>query len=132
MLTRFQPYALSLLRIIAAYIFLLHGTQKIFGWFGGLPPTLPHNVVLMLKTAGSIETIGGTLILLGLFTAPVAFILSGEMAFAYFIGHASRGPALLPAVNGGEPAVLYCFIYLFLATAGGGAWSLDRWLRKTK
>jgi len=130
MLLRFRPYALSLLRIFAAYTFLLHGTQKVFGWFGGLPATLPPNVLIMLRAAGWIETIGGVLIFLGLFTAPVAFILCGEMAFAYFIGHASRGPALLPLVNGGEPAVLYCFIYLYLATGGGGAWSLDRWLRK--
>jgi len=131
-LTRFRPYALSLLRIIAAYLFLLHGWQKAFGWFGGLPPSLPPNVLMMLRIAGWIETVGGVFILLGLFTAPVSFILCGEMAAAYFVGHASRGPALLPLVNGGEQAVLFCFIYLFLATAGGGAWSLDRWLRRKR
>lgn len=131
MLTRFRPYALSILRIIAAYIFSLHGWQKAFGLFGGLPPTLPHNILMMLKTAGWIETIGGAFLLLGLFTVPVAFILSGEMASAYFIGHASRGHALFPNVNMGEPAVLYCFIFLFLATADGGAWSLDRLLRRS-
>ena len=132
MLSRFRPYALSLLRIVAAYLFLLHAWQKAFGWFGGLPPGLPPNVLLMLRTAGWIETVGGVFILLGLFTAPVSFILCGEMAVAYFVGHASRGPALLPLLNEGEPAVLFCFIYLFLATAGGGAWSLDRWLREKR
>ena len=132
MLSRFRPYALSLLRMVAAYLFLLHGWQKAFGWFGGLPPSLPPNVLMMLRTAGWIETAGGVFILVGLFTAPVSFILSGEMAVAYFVGHASRGPVLLPLLNDGEPAVLFCFIYLFLATAGGGAWSLDRWLRKKR
>lgn len=132
MFSQFRPYALSILRIIAAYVFSLHGWQKAFGLFGGLPSTLPANALLMLKTAGWIETVGGALMLLGLFTVPVAFILCGEMAFAYFIGHASRGPALLPNVNGGEPAVLYCFIFLFLATAGGGAWSLDRLMRRSR
>jgi len=130
MLSRFRPYALSLLRIVAAYLFLLHGWQKAFGLFGGLPANLPPNVLIMLRTAGWIETVGSVFILLGLFTVPVSFILCGEMAVAYFVGHASRGPALLPLLNEGEPAVLFCFIYLFLATAGGGAWSLDRWLRK--
>src|SRR6202140_2775206 len=132
MLSRFRPYTLSLLRIVAGYLFLLHGWQKAFGGFGGLPPGLPPNVLLMLRTAGWIETVGGVFILLGLFTVPVSFILCGEMAVSYFVGHASRGPALLPLLNEGEPAVLFCFIYLFLATAGGGAWSLDRWLRKKR
>ncbi len=97
------------------------------GLFGGLPPTLPGNILLMLKTAGWIETIGGVLLLLGLFTSPVAFLLSGEMAAAYFIGHVfQNGLMFIPMKNGGETAVLFCFTYLYLATAGGGAWSLDR------
>jgi putative oxidoreductase len=133
MLSRFQPLVLSILRIVAAFVFLQHGLQKAVGLFGGLPPNLPGNLAMMLKTAGWIETIGGTCILLGLFTAPVAFVLSGEMAIAYFLGHVSRnGQPLLPMVNGGEPAVLYCFIYLYLATAGGGEWSLDRMLGRDK
>jgi putative oxidoreductase len=88
---------------------------------------------MMLKTAGWIETIGAVMLLLGLFTSPVAFVLSGEMAVAYFIGHVARGGNLLvPMLNMGEPAVLYCFIYLYLATAGGGAWSMDKLLRGSK
>ncbi len=133
MLSRFQPRALSLLRIVAGFVFLEHGTQKSLGLWGGLPPNLPANLALMLHTAGWIETVGGVLILLGLFTSPVAFLLSGEMAAAYFIGHVARnGKFLLPAFNGGEPAVLYCFLFLFLVTAGGGAWSLDRALGRDK
>jgi putative oxidoreductase len=127
MLSRFQPRILSILRIIAAIVFVPHGLQKALGLFGGLPATLPANIAIMLKTAGWIETIGGTLLLLGLMTVPVAFILSGEMAAAFFIGHvAQRGNLLVPMANGGEPAVLYCFIFLYLATSGGGPWSMDR------
>ena len=87
----------------------------------------------MLKTAGWIETVGGVCLILGLFTRPVAFILAGEMAVAYFIGHVARlGNMLVPMVNGGEPAVLYCFIYLYLATAGGGLLSMDNVLHPPK
>lgn len=133
MFSGFRSQALSILRIVAGYLFLLHGWQKAFGWFGGLPPDLPGNVVTMLKTAGWIETVGGVFILLGLFTAPVAFVLCGEMAAAYFTGHVARnGSLFLPLVNEGEPAVLFCFIYLLLATSGGGAWSLDRMLGRDK
>ena len=132
-MSRFQPAVLSLLRIVAAFVFLAHGLQKSVGLFGGLPPTLPPNILMMLKTAGWIETVGSVFLLLGLFTSPVAFILSGEMAAAYFIGHVARGGNLLvPMLNMGEPAVLYCFIYLYLATAGGGPWSLDKLLRQSK
>jgi putative oxidoreductase len=132
-LSRFRPQALSLLRIIAAFVFLAHGLQKAVGIFGGLPPQLPANLLLMLKSAGWIETIGSVFIILGLFTSPVAFILSGEMAVAYFVGHVVRnGNMLVPMANGGEPAVLYCFIYLYLATSGGGAWSMDRALGRDK
>jgi putative oxidoreductase len=132
-LSRFQPVMLSILRIVAAFVFLGHGVQKAFGLFGGLPPTLPANTLLLLKTAGWIETVGGLCLVLGLFTAPVAFILAGEMAVAYFIGHVARlGNMLVPMANGGEPAVLYCFVYLYLATAGGGPLSLDNVLRPSK
>jgi putative oxidoreductase len=127
MLSRFQPRILSILRIVTAYVFLPHGIQKAFGLFGGLPPALPANAAMMLKTAGWIEAIGGTLLLLGLFTTSVAFILCGEMAVAFFIGHVARmGNLLVPMLNGGEVAVLYCFIFLYLASAGGGVWSMDR------
>ena len=122
MLDTWAPRLLSVLRIVAAFLYLLHGTQKLFG----VPPSASGATVELasrLGAAGIIETIGGLLILLGLFTRPAAFICSGEMAFAYFLAHAPRGP--LPNTNGGELPVLYCFIFLYLAAAGGGAWSLD-------
>ncbi len=125
-LLRFQPYTLSVLRLVAGFLFLLHGTQKIFGVFdGSLPPNLPSNILLMLDTAGWLETIGGALIILGFYTSPVAFILSGEMAFAYFIGHVARSGKFLPIQNGGAEAALDCFIFLYLFTSGPGAWSID-------
>ena len=118
------PRAQALLRIVAAYLFLLHGSAKLLGL-----PHIPHFDELQLFSligfAGVLELVGGVLLLIGLFTRPVAFVLSGEMAFAYSIGHASAGTALLPLMNKGEPAVLFCFIFLFFAAAGGGAWSLD-------
>src|SRR5258708_54898 len=126
MFTKFQPQVLSILRIVSAFAFALHGWQKAFGWFGGIPPDLPANVHTLLLSAGWIETIGSVFLLLGLFTGPVAFLMSGEMAAAYFIGHVSRSGNILPVVNGGDPAVLLCFIFLYLMTAGGGPWSLDR------
>jgi putative oxidoreductase len=133
MLSRFQSQLLSVLRVMAAFVFTAHGFQKALGLFGGLPPNLPGNLAMMLKTAGWIESIGGLLILFGLFTSPVAFILSGEMAVAYFMGHVARnGQLFLPMKNEGEPAVLYCFIFLYFAAAGGGAWSLDRILGRGK
>ena len=79
----------------------------------------------MAGIAGLLEIVGGALMLIGLFTRPTAFVLSGEMAFAYFIGHASKGNALVPLLNGGELAVLYCFVFLYFAVAGAGAWSVD-------
>ncbi len=123
-LQKFQPFVLGLLRITSAYMFLLHGTAKLFA--------LPHierfdNMPLfsMLGAAGVLEVAGGGLLLLGLFTRPVAFVLSGMMAVAYFMAHASQGAVLLPLMNGGEPAALFCFIFLYLAAAGSGAWALD-------
>jgi len=119
-----QPYALAALRIVAGYMFLLHGTSKVFH----IPDT-GHGGALDLHTlagwSGVLELVGGALVLVGWFTRPAAFIVSGEMAFAYFIGHASHGNALLPLVNRGELAALYCFVFLFLAVAGPGAWSID-------
>ena len=118
------PRALALLRIVTAYLFLLHGTAKLFGF--------PHvamfdNLQLMSLPGltGILEVVGGGLLILGLFTRPVAFIVAGEMAFAYFIGHASQGNVAFPLLNGGESAVLFCFVFLFLAVAGPGAWSVD-------
>lgn len=125
-LGRLEPYALSIMRIVIGFTFTCHGTQKFLGW---LSPRGPMPFGSLPWFAGVIETFGGLLIILGLFTAPVAFILCGEMAVAYFRQHAPRG--LWPLQNGGEPAVLYCFIYLHLATRGAGAWSLDRLLRKS-
>jgi putative oxidoreductase len=120
-----SPRLLSVLRIVSALLFMQHGSQKLFGFppspqlSGPLPP--------LLLTAGVLEFFGGALLLLGLFTRPVAFLLSGEMAVAYFRSHAPRG--LWPVLNGGELAVLYCFLFLYLSVAGGGEWSVDA-LRK--
>jgi putative oxidoreductase len=124
----FEPYALSLLRIVVGFTFSCHGYQKVFGLFGGLGHGATAHLGSLLGVAGILETIGGGLIFLGLFTRPVAFILCGEMAVAYFHQHAPRG--LWPISNGGELAVLYCFIFLLLVSAGAGPWSLDRAVRK--
>jgi putative oxidoreductase len=113
---------LSVLRIIAAFILIAHGTQKLFGF----PATEPQSSVPLVSIfglAGVLETFGGLLLLLGLFTRPLAFVLSGEMAVAYFMFHAPRG--FWPLLYHGETPVLLCFIFLFLASAGGGVWSLD-------
>jgi len=118
------PRAQALLRIVTAYMFLLHGTTKLLG--------VPHVAMFdklelfsLVGVAGLIELAGGVLLLLGLFTRPAAFIMSGEMAFAYFMAHGSRGNVLVPMLNQGELAVLYCFVFLFFAAAGPGAWSVD-------
>jgi putative oxidoreductase len=114
---------LSVLRIVAAVLFLQHGLAKFFGF--------PHvamfdnlNLVSLIGVAGLIEIVGSVFLLLGLFTRLAAFIMSGEMAFAYFMSHAPRG--FFPILNNGESAVLFCFLFLYFAVAGGGAWSLDQ------
>jgi putative oxidoreductase len=112
------PRLLSLLRIVVALGFIEHGTSKFFG----LPP-FPMPLNPLLYVAGTLELVGGALILLGLFTRPVAFVLSGQMAVAYFLAHAPQG--FFPANNGGEAAMLYTFVFLYLAAAGAGPWSLD-------
>ena len=114
----------ALLRIVAGLLLFCPGALKLFGWFGGMPAGF--TLTPLLRTAGWIEVIGGPLLMLGLFTRPVAFICSGEMAVAYFKGHFPRG--FLPVQNHGEPAVLLCFIFLFLSAAGAGPFSVDEWL----
>lgn len=117
-----RPRVLSILRIVAAVLFFEHGTQKIFGF-----PEAQHvpEVLSLSWFAGIIEVIGGALLIAGLFTRPVAFLLSGEMAFAYWMAHAPR--SLFPVLNGGDAAILFCFLFLYLVFAGGGVWSLDAW-----
>jgi putative oxidoreductase len=118
------PRAQGLLRIVTAFLFLQHGTSKLlhiphFAYFDQL------QVLSLIGFAGMLEIVGSLLILVGLFTRPVALILSGEMAVAYFMVHAPQGNFFMPSLNQGEPAVLYCFVFLFLAAAGAGAWSID-------
>lgn len=119
---RWAPYLQSVLRIVVAFLYICHGTQKLLGFPSAAPsPGVP--IASLLGLASGLEIIGGTLLLLGLFTRPVAFLLSGEMAVAYFMVHAPRG--FWPLVNRGEPAVFFCFVWLFFAAAGAGPWSLD-------
>ncbi len=126
---RVRPYVLSLLRIVAGFGFCLHGFQKIFGVFGGAGGSgQPAQFFSLIWVAGILELGGGLLVLVGLFTSPVAFLLSGQMAVAYFVAHAPRG--FWPVLNGGELAMLYSFLFLYLFAAGGGPWSLDGLLRK--
>ena len=124
MLHSLAPRALSVLRIMAGFTFSLHGFQKLFGFFGGMGGKGVTAVFpSLIWMGGFLETFGGLLILFGLFTRPVAFVLCGEMAVAYFRQHSPRGT--WPILNGGELAVLYCFIFLYLAVAGPGSVSLD-------
>lgn len=118
------PYLLSILRIMAAFLFIQIGSAKILAFPGAVMPgggTAPLST--LPGFAGAMELVGGTFLLLGLFTRPVAFILAGEMAFAYFIGHAQQG--FWPVLNLGGPAVSFAFLWLYLSAAGGGPWSLD-------
>jgi len=123
--SKWSPVLLSVLRIVTGFLFMQHGGMKLLGF----PGAGDHKVELMslMGFAGCLELIGGGLILIGLFTRPVAFILAGEMAFAYFMAHAPQG--FWPVLNQGESAVLFCFVFLYLSAAGGGPWSLDRAMR---
>ncbi|MEI8154999.1 MAG: DoxX family protein [Hyphomicrobiales bacterium] len=123
----YSPYVRSIVRIVVALLFLEHGLSRLFGW----PSALPSPPVLtMYWFAGAIELVGAVFLLLGLFTRPMAFIASGEMAFAYFISHAPRN--FFPILNGGDGVILYCFIFFYLAFAGAGPWSVDAiWRKRT-
>jgi putative oxidoreductase len=131
MLAGCEPSVLSIFRIITGLLLFQYGVAKILKF-----PVLPYfaNVPPLIYTAGAIELVGGALLMLGLFTRPVAFILSGEMAFAYFMGHMFKAgiaaPVLIPLVSGGNAAVLFCFACLYLFFAGGGLWSVDALMRK--
>lgn len=118
----------SLLRIVSGLLFFHAGALKLFGWFGGMPPGV--ELTPLAFAAGLLEVVLGPLIMAGLFTRPAAFLASGEMAFAYFIGHFPQG--FWPIQNGGQPAVLLCFIFLFLAFNGPGTLSLDHWIAKRR
>jgi len=117
---QYSSHCYALMRIIAGFLFLWHGAQKLFGFPSPMPPGVPPFITYV---AGPIELIGGFLIMIGLFTHGAAFLTSGLMAFAYWIGHGTK--ALLPLVNGGELAALYCFVFLFIAAQRGGIWSVD-------
>jgi putative oxidoreductase len=119
----------AILRIIAGALFCMHGTPKLFGWFGGMGEAGGSAPLFSLMgLAGVLEVFGGLLILLGLFTRPVALILALEMLIAYFYAHFPRGP--VPLLNGGELALLYMSVWIFLAGNGAGPWSLDRRMRR--
>jgi putative oxidoreductase len=118
---------LSVLRIVSGFLYMQHGAQKLFGFFS-MPQMHSFPLFSLMGLAGVIEFFGGLLVLLGLFTRPVAFILSGQMAVAYFMVHAPKG--FWPILNGGDLAALWSFVFLYLASAGGGAWSFDRIFRR--
>lgn len=119
-LSAFSPYSYALMRSVAGFLFLWHGAQKLFGYPVAMPPGVPPFITYV---AGPIELIGGILVMIGLFTRWTAFLASGLMAFAYWMGHGTK--ALLPLLNGGELAALYCFVFLFISAQGSGVWSVD-------
>lgn len=132
--TRLSPYFLSILRIVTGFLYMQHGGQKLLG-FPSSPAHLTlispdHMLTLVPGLAGILELGGGLLVLLGIFTRPIAFILSGEMAFAYFIAHFPANHAF-PILNGGSDAVAFCFTFLYLSAAGGGPWAVERLWKHT-
>ena len=123
-------HILSVLRIVAGLLFMSHGTMKMFGYPAGPTPMPAFDPMTQIGLAAMLEVFGGALIVLGLLTRPVAFVLSGEMAVAYFQAHAPQ--SIFPSLNNGEPAVLFCFLFLYFAFAGAGAWSIDNVLARPK
>ena len=121
-LNNWSPRVLSILRIVTAFLFMQHGTQKMFGF--PAPQRSEFDLFSLSGVAGTLEVVGGALLLVGLFTRPVAFLLSGLMAFAYFIAHAPK--SFWPLLNGGELAAMWAFLFLYFSLAGGGAWSIDQ------
>jgi len=122
---------LSILRIVAAVVFLTFGTMKVFGYPPPPPNTMPpFNPLTQLGIGGLLETVGGVLLIIGLFVRPVSFVLAGEMAVAYFQFHFSQ--SFFPTANMGTPAILYCFIFLYFVFAGGGAWSVDAAIARSR
>jgi putative oxidoreductase len=121
-IARWEPVMRGILRIVTGFLFMLHGTQKLFG-FPASEPREPVAIMSLMGLAGILEVFGGFLILIGLFTRPVAFLLAGEMAVAYFMAHAPN--SFWPVLNQGESSVLFCFIFLFFMVAGAGALSVD-------
>ena len=119
-LSSYNSQAYALMRIVIGFLFLWHGMQKLFSFPSAMPPGVP---AFIIYGAGSIELIGGILIMVGLFTRWAAFIASGQMAFAYWMAHGTK--ALLPIQNNGELAAVYCFVFLFISTHGAGIWSVD-------
>ena len=126
-LSNYSSCCYALMRFVAGFLFFWHGAQKLFGFPSPMPEGVPGFITY---GAGPIELIGGILIMIGLFTHWAAFITSGEMAVAYWMAHGTK--ALLPLQNKGELAVLYCFVFLFIATQGGGAWSVDALMNRRK
>ena len=125
--TVWAPRVLSILRIVAALIFFEHGSAKLLGFPAS---NFSPEVMSLPWIAGVLEIVGGALLVVGLFTRPTAFVLSGLMAFAYWIAHAPKSP--YPLLNGGDAAILFCFVFLYIAFAGGGPWSLDAIFRGKK
>lgn len=129
--TTWAPYLRSVLRVVAALLFMQFGTAKLFAFPAAIMPGgAPAPLASLPGVAGTLETFGGALLLVGLFTRPVAFLLSGEMAVAYFIGHAPHG--FWPVLNQGHPAILFCFVWLYLSSAGPGPISVDALLARRR
>ena len=122
-MNRYTDYTYALLRIVSGFLFIFHGSQKLFGFPGGAPEGIPAFIIYI---AGPVELVGGILIMIGLFAREAAFLSAGLMAAAYFMAHATS--ALFPILNRGELAIMFCFVYLYIACVGSGIWSIDKML----